>query len=141
MTAPEPTGARPRRVVLVSLGPAAPGEALIDGVRRLREDGARIHLVSRVAPAAPLAAAVDGVIAVGRPGGGPLAAGRLKVDPHRLPGALAVVAGRRTRMLVRQADALVAVDAAALPAVWLAARVNRGALAVNGLPAALARLE
>jgi len=96
--------------------------------------------VSRVPPAAALATAVDDVVAVGRPGGEPLAAGRLTIDPHRLPGALALVGGRRTRRLVREADVLVAVDAAALPAVWWAARVNHGALAVNGLPAALARL-
>jgi len=130
-----------RSVLLVSLGATAPGEALLAGVERLRADGAAVHLVSRVAPTAPLAAALDGRTAVGRPHGGPLAAGKLRVDPHRLPGAVRVALGRRTRAAVRAATALVAVDAAALPAVWLAARVNRSAIAVNGLPAALTRLE
>jgi len=133
------------RVVLVSLGATAPGEALLAGVERLRADGATVHLLSRVGPASALAAALDGTSAVGhgaigRRSGGTISAGKLKLDPHRLPGAARVVLGRRSRALLRGADALVAVDAAALPAVWLAARtVNRRAIAVNGLPAALTR--
>jgi hypothetical protein len=129
-----------RRVVLVSLGAAAPGEALLAGVEELSADGADVRLVSRTAPTPALAAALAGRTALGRPGRGQVAVGKLKVDPHRLPGALALVLSRRTRGLVRAADALVAVDAAALPAAWLAARVNRRAIAVNGLPAALTRL-
>jgi hypothetical protein len=128
-------------VVLVSLGVAEPGEALVAGVAQLREAGATVHLVSRVPAAGPLAAVVTGETTVGSARGGPIAAGKLKADPHRLPGAVRVVYGRRTRGLIRAAGALVAVDAAALPATWLAARVNRRALAVNGLPAALARLS
>jgi hypothetical protein len=129
-----------RSVVLVSLGPAAPGEALIAGVRQLRAAGAGVHLVSRVPPAGPLGEVVSGHTAVGRARGGPVPLGKLAFDPHRLPGAVRVVFGRRTRDLVRGADTLVAVDAAARPAIWLAGRLNRRALVVNGLPAALARL-
>jgi len=129
-----------RAVVLVSLGAAAPGEALLAGVERLRAAGDPVHLVSRTPPTPALAAALSGHVPVGRAGAGTITAGKLKLDPNRLPGAVAVVLRRRPRRLVRAADALVAVDAAALPATWLAARVNRRALAVNGLPAALTRL-
>jgi hypothetical protein len=131
-------GVRPgggRRVVLVSLGAAPPGEALVAGVQQLRRAGAQVHLVSRVPQAAPLAVAVTARTAIGRGRVGPIVAGRLTLEPYRLPGALRVVFGRRTRSLVRAADLLVAVDAAALPATWLAARVNRRARAVRGLPA------
>jgi hypothetical protein len=129
-----------RRVILLSLGATPPGEALVAGVQDLRADGAEVRLVSRVAPAPALAATLDGTVRVGRPAGGAVAVGKLTVDPHRLPGAASVVLSIRTRRLLRTADVLVAVDAAALPAAWLAARLNRRALAVNGLPAALARL-
>ena len=127
-------------VVLVSLGAAAPGEALLAGVRSLRAAGHEVTLVSRVSPVAALTEAVSERVAVGRPRGEVIAAGKVKLDPHRLPGAASVVFAPATRALVRSADVLVAVDAAALPAVWLAARVNRKAIAVNGLPAALTRL-
>lgn len=127
------------RAVLVSLGTAAPGEALSAGVRELQARGHEVTLVSRTAPAAALAAALDARVAVGRPGG-TLQVSKLKLDPHRLPGAASVVLGRATRALMRRADLLVAVDAPALPAVWLAARLNRSAAAVNGLPAALTRV-
>lgn len=129
-----------RHVVLISLGAAAPGDALLAGVRRLRDHGTRVTLVSRVSPAPTLAAVLDEHRSIGQPVGGPLRIGKLRLDPHRLPGALAAVLSPRSGPLLRQADALVAVDAAALPAVWLAARVNRRALAVRGLPAALARI-
>ena len=129
-----------RRVVLVSLGAAAPGEALHAGVRSLRDAGHQVSLISRVPPVGALASAVDAQLPVGRPGG-TLQVGKGKLDPHRLPGAASVLLRRATRELVRSADVLVAVDAAALPAVWLAARVNRRAIAVNGLPAALTRVE
>jgi hypothetical protein len=129
-----------RRVVLISLGAAAPGEALLAGVAQLRAEGAAAHLISRTPPTPALAAELDGRVAVGRSGARAFTVGKLKVDPQRLPGAARVVAGRTGRALVRSADVLVAVDVPALPAAWLAARVNRRALAVNGLPAALARL-
>jgi hypothetical protein len=133
-------GTPPRSAVLVSLGEAAPAEALRADVEQLRRQGYRVHLISRVTPAPALAEALDGHTAVGRPRGGTLHLGKIKADPHRLPGAVRVVLGRSTRMVVRDADALVAVDAAALPAAWLAARLNRRALAVNGLPAAITRI-
>jgi hypothetical protein len=129
-----------RRAVLVSLGSAAPGEALLAGVGELRERGHAVTLISRTPPAAALAAALDVRLSVGHPGG-TLQLGKLKLDPHRLPGAASVVLGRATRALTREADLLVAVDAAALPAVWLAAHLNRRAIAVTGLPAALTRAD
>jgi len=126
-----------RRVVLVSLGAAAPGDALLAGVERLRADGDTVHLISRTPPGPALAAALDGQLRIGRAGGGPIVAGKLTLDLHRLPGALALLVRPGARRLVRDADTLVAVDAAALPAVWFAARLtNRRATAVNGLPAA-----
>jgi hypothetical protein len=127
-----------RSAVLVSLGAAAPGEALLAGVRELQVQGYVVTLVSRTAPTPALATALDGRSAVGRPGG-TLQAGKLKLDPHRLPGAASIVLGRSTRDLLRRADLLVALDAPARPAVWLSARLNRGAAAVTGLPAALTR--
>jgi hypothetical protein len=130
----------PRSAVLVSLGDAAPAEALRADVERLREQGFRVHLVSRVPPAPALAEALDGHTAVGHPRGGTLHLGKIRIDPHRLPGAVRVVLGRSTRPVVRGAALLVAVDAAALPATWLAARLNRRVLAVNGLPAAITRI-
>jgi len=133
-------GTTTRTAVLVSLGSAAPAEALRADVEQLRDRGYRVHLVSRVAPVPTLAEVLDGRTAVGRPTGGTLQVSKLKLDPHRLPGAAVVVLGGTAGPLVRQADVLVAVDATALPAVWLAARVNRRALAVNGLPAAVSRL-
>lgn len=133
-------GTTPRSAVLVSLGDAAPAEVLRADVERLREQGFRVHLVSRVAPAPALAEVLDGHTAVGRPRGGTLHLGKIRIDPHRLPGAVRVVLGRSTRAVARDADVLVAVDAAALPATWLAARLNRRALAVNGLPAAITRI-
>jgi hypothetical protein len=133
-----------RLVVLVSLGEATPGEALLAGVLTLREAGHQVALISRTAPAPELAEALQERLAVGR---GVLAGatgqrriGKLLIDPHRLPGAAEVLLRRSTRHLLTSADALVAADAAALPAVWLAARVNRASLAVNGLPAAVTRL-
>jgi hypothetical protein len=127
-------------VILLSLGASAPGDALVAGVEQLRSEGATVHLISRTPPAPALAALLDGHVPVSRPGGGAITVSKLRVDPHRLPGALQAVLSGRPRTLVRAADALVAVDAAALPATWLAARVNRRAIAVNGLPAALSRL-
>jgi hypothetical protein len=131
-------------VVLVSLGSAPPGEALLAGVAQLRTAGLPVHLISRVPPAPALAALLTSRVAAGRSrsraGGRELRAGKLKVDPHRLPGAIGLQLNGRTRGLLADAVALVAVDAAALPAVWLAARRNRHAIAVNGLAAALTRL-
>jgi len=124
-------------VVLVSLGSAPPGEALLAGVQRLRTAGVPVHLISRVPPAPALAVLLTSRVAVGRPGGRELRAGKLELDPHRLPGAIGLLLRRRTRRLLTGATGLVAVDAAALPAVWLAARRNRHAIAVNGLVAAL----
>lgn len=135
---------RARSVVLVSLGAAPPGQALLAGVQQLRADGSRVVLVSRTTPVPDLAEALDAHVGVGRPAlaglTGQLRIGKLLVDPHRLPGAAELLLRSTTRSLVRTADALVAVDAAALAAVWLAARVNRRAIAVNSLPAALNRL-
>jgi hypothetical protein len=129
-----------RSVVLLSLGASAPGDALVAGVEQLRAEGAAVHLISRTPPAPALAGLLDGHVAVGRPGGGAVRVSKLRVDPHRLPGAVQAVLRGRSRSLLRTADVVVAVDAAALPATWLAARLNRRAVAVNGLPAALSRL-
>ncbi|MDQ1286564.1 MAG: hypothetical protein QG622_129 [Actinomycetota bacterium] len=132
-------------VVLVSLGATPPGEALLAGVHRLQETGHRVTLISRTPPVRDLAETLDLRVPVGRPvllgAGGQQRISKIVMDPHRLPGATQILLDGTTRRLVTSADVLVAVDAAALPATWLAARVNRRAIAVNGLPAALARLD
>ena len=139
-------------VLLLAMGQAAPGEALVAGVRALRGAGATVHLVSRAAPSPGLAAALDDVVVVGTrarelrlPGRvrlpRPLAPLRkLHADPGRLACAVRVCFGGRTADRVACADVLVAVDEAALPAVWLAARRNRSAAALDGVPAAVTRL-
>jgi hypothetical protein len=65
--------------------------------------------------------------------------GKLRFSPDRLPGARRLVHHPYTRALVDEADVIVAVDQAALPAVWLAARRNPAAAVLNGTPAAVAR--
>jgi hypothetical protein len=126
--------------VLVSLGATAPAESLRAGVEQLQAAGHQVHLISRIPPEPAVAAVLDGQAEVGPKLGRPLRLAKIAIDPHRLPGAATILYGPATRALVRGADILIAADAAALPAVWLAARINRKALAVNGLPAALARL-
>jgi hypothetical protein len=133
------------RVVLVAMGPSTPGDGMVAGVQALRAAGHRVHLVTR-RPAAPtLAEVLDGVTPLPPPllpsrwAGRPLVAGRLRLDPDRLPGAVRVLRSRATREVLRTGEVLVAVDQAAIPAVWLAARRHRPRGALLGLPAAVAR--
>jgi hypothetical protein len=124
-----------KRAVLVSLGPVAPGDALLAGVERLRADGASVWLLTRTPPVPALAAELNGgLVRLGSLTRTPLAVGKLRLDPNRLPGAVRLLLRRETRRLVRDAELIAAVDAAALPAVWLAARLNRRATATHGLP-------
>jgi len=144
----ERTGAT---VLLVAMGPSTPGDGLVAGVQALRQAGHRVHLVCRRAPSTAVEQAVDAVTSLPAPrllrlGGRPITLGKLRLDPDRLPGAVRLLRSHATRDLVRRADVLVAVDQAAIPAVWLAARRARrrrpsGTVpaAVSGLPAAVAR--
>jgi len=121
--------------VLVSLGPAAPGDALLAGVAALRASGATVHLLTRTPPVPALAAALNGdLVRLPSLRRAPLAVGKLRLDPNRLPGAVRLLLRRETRRLVTDADLIAAVDVAALPAAWLAARLNRHATATHGLP-------
>ena len=140
------------KVLLFAMGPTPPGEAFVSGVTALHESGASVRLISRGAPAPALAALLDEVVVVPTrtrelrlPAGmrlpRPLAPLRkLRADPGRLACAVRTSFGSRTRALVAAADVLVAVDEAAIPAVWLAARRNRSAAALDGVPAAVSRL-
>jgi hypothetical protein len=124
-----------------------PGEGLSAGVEALRRRGARVDLLTRHPPADPLAAELDGVHLVPRSGPtaslGPLALPgplrKIRLDPDRLPGAVRVHRTASTRVLFDDADVVVALDDAAIPAVWLAARRRPGLVALNGLPAAVHR--
>ncbi len=141
-------------VVLVALGPAEPGDGLVAGVTTLQRAGARVTLICRHPPSPALAAQLDGAVPLpagrlaaattwARVGGraialpGPLPAVRL--DPDRLPAAVRLLRHRRTRELIRSADVVVAVDQAAIPAAWLAARRHPHVSALSGLPAAVNR--
>ncbi len=143
-----------RRVLLVATGPSVPGDGLVAGVRALQQNGSRVELVSRHPACDALATTLDAVHAL--PGGPPrtgallrrLAAwlsdgsgpGRtLRLDPDRLPGALRLHRDPVTRALIEAADVVVAVDQAAVPAAWLAARRRPTLVALSGLPAAVTR--
>ena len=134
----------PSVVVLVAMGPSTPGDGLVAGVQALQQAGHRVHLICRRAPSPAVEATVDAVtplpasrLPLGRR---PIALGKLRLDPDRLPGAVRLLRSPATRDLVRHADLLVAVDQAAIPAVWLAARRRPDVPALSGLPAAVARL-
>lgn len=138
-------------VVLVALGPSVPGDGLVAGVESLRRAGASsVVLVHRRPPSPALVAVLDAAVPLPPPGplGGLRAAvagalnhlPKVRLDPDRLAAAVRVTRSTATRTLVTGADVLVAVDQAAIPAVWLAARrTNRSAAALSGLPAAVAR--
>ena len=121
--------------VLVSLGPTPPGEALLADVARLQAAGRTVWLLTRTPPVPALAAALDnGLVRLPSVTRTPVAVGKLRLDPNRLPGAVRLLLRRQTRRLVTDADLIAAVDVAALPAVWLAARLNRHATATYGVP-------
>ena len=136
-------------VVLVALGPSAPGDAMVAGVQALQRAGARVVLVSRQPPSPSLLDALDAAGPV--PPGGATAGVRsalaaalnrvpkVRLDPDRLPAAWRISRAPATRPLLDAAQVLVAVDRAAVPAVWLAARRHPQAAALSGLPAAVAR--
>lgn len=147
-------------VLLIALGPSVPGDGLISGVRALQAAGHRVHLIHRCPPSPALAEVLDGVTPLppGRLRWRPVAAGKLRLDPDRLPAARRLARHAGTRDLLREAEVLVAVDQAAIPAVWLAARrrarngkTSRAGradnttgsgpvMALSGLPAAQNRL-
>jgi hypothetical protein len=128
------------------MGPSTPGDGMVAGVGALRRAGHDVHLITR-RPAAPsLIAVLDGVTPLRPPrllpasvAGRPLGVGRLRADLDRLPGALRLARTAATRSLLGSADVLVAVDQAAIPAVWWAARRHRPRAALLGLPAAVTR--
>lgn len=133
-------------IVLLGMGPTPPGEGLLTGVTALQGAGSPVSLVSRRPPAPDLAAHLEEVHALprgrlsglsGRQPPGPLR--RLRVDPDRLPGAVRLLRDATIRGLLDRADVLVAVDQAAIPAVWLAARRRPGLVVLSGLPAAVSR--
>ncbi len=149
-------------VLLIAMGPTPPGDNLISGVLALTRAGARVDLVSRHPPGPELAQALAGVhpLPAGRMSGAPaggLSRGlsrrtatvvarlpgplrKLRLDPDRLPGAVRVLRRRASADLVAAADVVVALDAAAVPAAWLAAHRHRDLIALSGLPAAVNRL-
>jgi hypothetical protein len=129
------------RVVLVAIGPSVPGDGLVAGVEALRRAGASVELISRQAPSAALAAVLDGITALppARVRLAPVRRGRLRLDPDRLPAALRLRRAPSTRALLAGADVVVAVDQAAIPAAWLAARRSPRVIALSGLPAAVTR--
>lgn len=141
-------------VVLLALGPGAPGDGLVAGVTALQGAGARVCLICRHPPSPALADQLDGAVplpagrlaaATTRPrvGGRTIALpGRLpavRLDPDRLPAAVRLLRRRVTRELIGSADVVVAVDQAAIPAAWLAARRHPRLAALTGLPAAVNR--
>lgn len=131
------------RLLLVAMGPSIPGDGLLAGVQALRAAGHRVELVSRRAPSPRLSAELDARTPlpgprVQLPG---IRAGKLRIDPDRLPGAWRLARHPSTREAVTTAEVLVAVDQAAIPAVWWAARrrARRGRpplAALSGVPAA-----
>ena len=132
------------KVLLVALSATPMGDELVGHVEALKRVGASVHLVSRAAPVPALDAVLDGRTAIGAPVAirrlpGPLS--KVRVEPNRLVDAVRLARGRRYRALVASADALVAVDQTAVPAVWLAARRRPDALAIQGLATAVTRLS
>jgi hypothetical protein len=141
-------------VLLVAMGPSTPGDGMLAGVKALQQNGSRVELVSRRPASEALAAALDGVHAL-PPASAAAAAGlggltqrltsssgalrRLRFDPDRLPGGLRLGRNAATRALIEAADVVVAVDQAAVPGVWLAARRHPSLVALSGLPAAVTR--
>jgi len=143
------------KVLLVAMGPTIPGDGLVAGVQALQRNGSHVELVSRRPASEALAAVLDGVHPLpsgpAAPGAGAAAlttllsrlpgpARKLRFDPDRLAGALRLNRDAATRSLVRTADVVVAVDQAAVPAVWWAARRRPSLIALNGVPAAVTRL-
>jgi len=135
-------------VVLVALGPSAPGDGMVAGVQALRRGGARVVLVSRQPPSPRLLEVLDSALPL--PAGGGAAARsaaaaalnrlpKVRIDPDRLAAAWRLSHDLSTRALLDGAQVLVAVDRAAIPAVWFAARRRPQAAALSGLPAAVAR--
>ncbi len=132
------------KVLLVALSATPMGDELVRHVEALQRAGASVHLVSRAAPAPALVGVLDGRTAFGSPVAVRRLPGRLskvRVEPNRLVDAVRLARGRRCRTLIASADALVAVDPTAVPAVWLAARRRPDAPAINGLAAAVTRLS
>lgn len=138
-------------VLLIALGPSIPGDGLISGVRALQAAGNRVHLIHRRPPSPALAEVLDGATPLppARLPWRPVAVSKLRFDPDRLPAARRLARDATTRDLLREAEVLVAVDQAAIPAVWLTARrrtrsgTPRSAplvAALSGLPAAQNRL-
>ncbi len=128
-------------VILVAMGPTAPGDGLIAGVTSLRRAGHRVQLVTRHSPSADLATVLDDVtpMPAGRPASRPISVGKLRLDLDRLPGAARLNHSEWFTGALTDGTVLVALDPAAVPAVWWAARRHRGVAAFNGLPAAVAR--
>ncbi len=144
-------------VVLVALGPTAPGDGLVGGVQALRQAGAGVHLVSRLRPTPGLVAVLETAAPLPVRSGSPhplggatlplrypgpartVQRGKLRLCPDRLPAARRLLRHPFTAELIAAADVLVALDQAAIPAVWWAARRHRSAHALHGLPAAVAR--
>jgi len=136
------------KVLLVAIGPSTPGDGLLNAVEALHRGGGTVHLVSRRPPTPALAAALDGItpLPLGRlasrvswPFALPGALRRLRFDPDRLPAAARLDRTAATRALLAACDVVVAVDQAAIPAVWLAARRHPRVTALNGVPAAVSR--
>jgi hypothetical protein len=131
-------------VVLVALSSTAPGQSVHTSVEALRQSGVAVHLVSRTPPAPDLASALNGYTSVGRPVSPWHLPGRLhkiRIEPNRLVDAIALQRRRGARELLAAADVIVALDATAVPAVWLAARRGPDAVALNGMPAAMTHLS
>jgi hypothetical protein len=114
---------------------------MVAGVEALQRAGASVELISRQAPSPALLAVLDGVTALppARVRLGPVRLGRLRLDPDRLPAALRLPRAPSTRTVLAGADVVVAVDQAAIPAAWLAARRSPRVVALSGLPAAVTR--
>ncbi len=130
-------------VILVAMGPTAPGDGLIAGVSSLRRAGHRVQLVTRHSPSDDLAAVLDDVTALpaGRTAARPITVGKLRLDLDRLPGAARLNRAGWFARALTDGTVLVALDPAAVPAVWWAARRHPGVAAFNGLPAAVARFS
>ncbi len=138
-------------VLLVAMGRTPPGEGLVAGIEALQRAGVTVDLLSRRPPTAELAERLNAVHAVpsgapsrlpvltgaGRGLPGPLA--KVRLDADRLPGAVRVLRTASTRALLARADAVVAVDQAAVPLAWLALRRRPELVALSGLPAAVTR--